>query len=396
MKKRVVFFDANVSALPVIECAKSRGLYVITCDNKPDNPGHKLADESLLISTYDTDLIDQYFEKNPVDGAVYFTSAHGAYAGCHLVEKFHLPGIPESIRNTLSYKDNIRQYLKKNNCTSFPKFILSRGTKIPEDIGELQFPVIVKPTDNGGNNGIVKVSSMSELQSAIEFAHGYSKSGNIIIEEFIDTELQVNGDCVIEDGKVKLSFLGKHVYPPNRDTLPFSTIFGKEVIPTDIYENIVAEIEKLVSSIGVKSGVLNTEFRISKSGKVNFIEVNSRHSGNFIYQLMNRAYGLSMEDIAIRLALGEKLDIERLEPNGYFAYAIMYSEASGNFSDIEMSKEIDPYIIKKYIFKEKGEQVNVFSKLADRIGIVLLQFPTYEEMLKVIGDFRSYYKVNLL
>lgn len=151
-----------------------------------------------------------------------------------------------------------------------------------------------------------------------------------------------------------------------------------------------------MSSIGVKSGVLNTEFRISKSGKVNFIEVNSRHSGNFIYQLMNRAYGLSMEDIAIRLALGEKLDIERLEPNGYFAYAIMYSEASGNFSDIEMSKEIDPYIIKKYIFKEKGEQVNVFSKLADRIGIVLLQFPTYEEMLKVIGDFRSYYKVNLL
>ena len=396
MKKRIIFFDANLSTLPAIRYAKSRGFHVITCDNKADNPGHKESDESLLISTYDTELIDNYIQKNPVDAAVYFTSAHGAHAGCHVIERFNLSGIPESIKNTLSYKNNFRQFLQDNGFSSFPKFVLFNGTEIPRNIDSLSFPVIVKPTDNGGNNGITKVNSMQELQAAIDYAHGFSKSGNIIVEEFIDTDLQINGDCVIENGKVLISFLGKHIYPSNSETLPFSTIFGKEVIPQDIRTGVNNEIEKLISAIGIKSGVLNTEFRISKSGKINFIEVNSRHSGNFIYQLMNEAYNIKMEEIAVKLSLGESLGIENRETNGYFAYALIYSDSSGTFGDVEISKELEKYLIKQLIFKSKGDTVNPFTKLTDRIGIVLLRFPSYDKMQEIISNFRSFYKINFL
>jgi len=396
MKKRIIFFDANLSTLPAIKYAKSRGFHVVACDNKAENPGHKEADESVLISTYDLDAIDAYIEKNPVDAAVYFTSAHGAYAGCHVIEKFHLPGIPESVKNTLSYKNNFRQYLQKNGFTSFPRFILSNGTSIPANINSLSFPVIVKPTDNGGNNGITKVNNQQELQQAIEIAHRFSLSGNIIIEEFIETDLQINGDCVIENGKVKLSFLGKHIYPSNSDTLPFSTIFGKGVIPSNILNDVHKEIEKLVSSIGIQTGVLNTEFRISKSGKINFIEVNSRHSGNFIYQLMNLAYGLSMEEIAVKIALNEELNIAPSDPNGYFAYALIHSETNCLFSSLDISEKISNYIVKQLCFKQRGDEIHPFRKLSDRVGIVLLQFPSYEKMQEIISNFSSFYKINFL
>lgn len=396
MKKHIIFFDANLSVLPAIRYAKSCGYHVIACDNKAENPGHKEADESILISTYDTEAINDYIEKNPVDGVVYFASSHGCYAGAKIIEKYSLPGIAETIKDTLSYKNNFRQFLKNNGFTSFPNFILFNGTSIPKEIETLTFPVIVKPTDCGGNNGITKVCSQAELQAAVDYAHNVSKSGNIIIEEFIETDLQVNGDCVIEDGEVKLAFLGKHIYSQNSDILPYSTIFGEGTIPQDIRTQIDAEIKKLAAAIGIKSGVLNVEFRVSKSGKVYFIEVNTRHSGNFIYQLMNKAYDLSLEEIGVKLAVGEKLNLINTKPSGYFAYALIYAEENGIFDSIEFSDDLNKFLIKKLIFKKSGDTVNRFTRLFDRVGITLLQFPSFDTMQEVITNFRNYYKINLL
>lgn len=396
MSKRIIFFDANQTTLAAIRYAKSRGFHVITCDNKAENPGHSEANESLLISTFDYEKIQPYIKKNPVDGVVYFASGAGSYAGCRIIEEFNLPGIGNTTKETLSFKNNFRRFLQDNGFSSCPKFILFNGNTIPTSINTLSFPVIVKPTDCGGNNGITKVCNQDNLQSAVDYAHSVSKSGNVIIEEFIETNLQVNGDCIIEDGKVKISFLGKHIYSPTNDILPYSTIFGKEVIPSHIRKEIDNEIEKLVGSIGIRSGALNVEFRISKTGKVYFIEVNSRHSGNHIYRLMNQAYGLSLEEISVKLALGEKLNLTDSNPNGYFAYALLHSETSGIFNSIDLSDDLNPYIIQKFLFKKNGDIVNKFTKLTDRLGIVLLQFPSFEKMQNVISNFKNYYTVNLL
>ena len=395
MKKRIIFFDANLSTLPAIRYAKSRGLHVITCDNKAENPGHKEADESVLISTYDLDAIDAYIEKNPVNGVVYFASAHGSHAGSHVIEKFHLPGITETIKDTLSYKDNFRQYLKNNGFSSFPKFILLKDSAIPEIIHSLTFPVIVKPTDSGGNNGISKVSDKVELQKAIDHAFKESKSGNVIIEEFIDGTLQINGDCIVENGEIKIAFLGRYLYPSCNKILPCATIFGNGVVPEDTLIQVKHEIQKLISSTGIKSAALNLEFRVSSSGKIYFIEVNTRHSGNFIYQMMNMAYGISLEEISVKMALGEALGITNEFSNGFFAYSLFYSEKDGILDSIEISDELNKYIFKKFIFKKTGDTINKLTVLSDRIGVCLLKFSSFEKMTEITENFGNYYQINL-
>jgi biotin carboxylase len=395
MKKRIIFFDANLSTLPAIKYAKSCGFHVVTCDNKAENPGHKEADESILISTYDLDAIDAYIEKNPVDGVVYFASAHGSYAGSHVIEKFHLPGITESIKDTLSYKDNFRQYLKNNGFSSYPKFILLKGNTIPANIDSLTFPVIVKPTDSGGNKGITKVSDIAKLQEAVNLAFEESRSGNVVIEEYIDGTLQINGDCIVENGVVKLAFLGRYLYPSCNKILPCATIFGNGVLSDDTLTQVKREIQRLVSSTGIKSAALNLEFRVSSSGKIYFIEVNTRHSGNFIYQMMNMAYGISLEEISVKLALGEALGITNESPNGYFAYTLFYSEKDGILDSIEISEELNKYIFKKIIFKKAGDTINKLTVLSDRIGVCLLKFPSFEKMTEITENFGNYYHINL-
>ena len=395
MNKRIIFFDANLSVVPAIKYAKSRGLHVITCDNKPQNPGHKESDEALIISTYDTDLIDAYIEKNPVDGVVFFASSHGYFAGCHVIEKFHLPGISETTKETLSYKNNFRQFLQRNGFTSFPKFILFNGTSIPESIDSLTFPVIVKPTDRGGNKGITKVFQESELQSAVDKAHEESNSGNVVIEEFVDGNIQINGDCIIEDGILKIAFLGRYLYPAVNEILPCATIFGKGIIPEDLYNKVKDEIQKLVSALKIQSGAINVEFRVSSSGKIYFIEVNSRHSGNFIYSLMNRAYKISTEELAVKMALNEPLDIDKAEANGYFAYCLLYSEKDGILEDIKIDDYIKKYIVKELYFKQKGDAINKFKFLTDRVGLCLLEFPSYDELISVTHNFKNYFHITL-
>lgn len=53
MQKRVLFLGGAYAQIPIIQEAKNRGWYIITCDYLPDNPGHKLADEYYNVSTTD-------------------------------------------------------------------------------------------------------------------------------------------------------------------------------------------------------------------------------------------------------------------------------------------------------------------------------------------------------
>ena len=395
MQKKIIFFDANRSVVPAIQYAKSRGLYVITCDNKENNPGHAIADESHLISTLDTDAIMELVASSKVNAVVYFASGPGACAGCRVIEKYGLPGIPNTTREILSFKNNFRNFLSQNGFTSFPKYITLSSNSIPDTINQLDFPVIVKPTDRGGNNGITKVIDKQHLQEAVNTAYQISNSGNVIVEEFIETDLQINGDCIVENGILKLAFLGKHLYSSHSDILPYSTIFGKGVIPPETEAGVIQETQKIIDATGIKYGAINVEFRISKNGKINFIEVNSRHSGNYIYKLMNYAYGVSLEEIAVKLALGESLNIDDKKQTGFFAYALIFSKSAGVFEGVSISEEIKPYVKEQFIFKEKGNTVNSFEKLTDRIGILLLEFPSFETMETVTSSFHSYYNVEL-
>jgi biotin carboxylase len=177
--------------------------------------------------------------------------------------------------------------------------------------------------------------------------------------------------------------------------LPYSTIFGKGVIPSEIEGRVIQEIQKIIDATKIKNGALNVEFRVSKNGKVNFIEVNSRHSGNYIYKLMNYAYGVSLEEIAVKLALGESLNIDDKKQTGFFAYALIFSKSAGVFEGVSISEEIKPYVKEQFIFKEKGNTVNSFEKLTDRIGILLLEFPSFETMETVTNNFHNYYNVEL-
>ena len=55
--KRVLMLGGSRQQIPIIKLAKEMGLYVITCDYTPENPGHKFADEYYDVSTTDLEKV---------------------------------------------------------------------------------------------------------------------------------------------------------------------------------------------------------------------------------------------------------------------------------------------------------------------------------------------------
>ena len=62
-RKKVLLLGGSYFQIPSIETTRRLGHYAITCDYRPDNPGHALADEYHNISTTDREGVLKLAQK---------------------------------------------------------------------------------------------------------------------------------------------------------------------------------------------------------------------------------------------------------------------------------------------------------------------------------------------
>lgn len=390
----ILFLDANDTLQEAILYAKECGYRVITCDNMPAHSCHRLADKSYNISTYDLDALKVVVEHEYIDGIVYMSSAHGLYAACRLNEWYHLPGIPYSTERLFSDKALFRELLEENHLDN-PAFQVVSGIE-EIDLSSLTYPVIIKPADAGGGNaGITRVLDSSDLFPAVEKAFSIPSCSKVLIESYIDSDLRFNGDCLICDGILKLCYLGSYVYSDQDAILPYATIFSPSLISDDIFSRVKVMIQRLVSLTRLENGIINIELRIGHDGKIYFIEVNPRHSGNQIFRLMNVAYGVNMSEIAVKLALGKPIDLPDKNPEGNYAYALLYASEAGILDRIDVSSDLREDIINYQPFVKKGDAIHRFVTLRDRLALLHLTDNSSLRLYEKVTHLSDYYKVRL-
>ena len=112
--KKILMLGGAMQQIPAIKEAKEKGLYVITCDYLPDNPGHKYADEYYNVSTTDKDAVLELAKACNIDGIVAYASDPAAPTAAYVAEKLGLPGNPCESVEILTQKDLFRDFLQKN------------------------------------------------------------------------------------------------------------------------------------------------------------------------------------------------------------------------------------------------------------------------------------------
>ena len=93
-RKRILILAASWFQIPCIEYARKRGYEVITCDNRPGNPGHRLADRSLEISTVDQQEVLGAARALEIDGILAYGTDVAALTAAFVAEEMSLPTHP--------------------------------------------------------------------------------------------------------------------------------------------------------------------------------------------------------------------------------------------------------------------------------------------------------------
>ena len=307
--KKIVIIGANEFQNRLILKAKSLGYETHVFAWKDGAIGEKTADYFYPISIVEKEKILEKCKKINPDGVCSIASDLATITVNYVAEKLGLPCNPTSITLQCTNKYEMRKKMKENGVKT-PGFIKLSNDASTWKIEDLEFPIIVKPTDRSGSRGITKVFNKKDLNKAVHYATKDSFEKMAIAEEYIEGE-EYSCECISYSGKhYFLAFTKKYTTgSPN-----FIETGHQE--PSDIkqekQEEIKEDIFKALTALGIKNGASHTEFKVDKDGKFGIIEIGARMGGDCIgSDLVQISTGYDFIKMVIDVAVGNKPDFTK-------------------------------------------------------------------------------------
>lgn len=390
IKKKILILGGSDFQIPLIQAAQNAGLFVITCDYLPDNPGHKISDKYINESTTDKEAVLKVAIENKIDAIATFSSDPAIPTIGYVAELLNLPGISIEAAEAFSNKDLFRQVLTQAELKT-PDFFITKTNVIPSGMNPNK-RYIVKPVDSSGSKGVrLSDGTKENIISCIDYALGFSRSDKCIIEEYVDGP-QIHGDGFLQDGKLIASYFGDHYFYTATDSfIPISTRWP--TAHTQIYTQLKEQLEKLSTHTGYLNGPVNVEARISSNDEVYIIEVGARNGGNFVPIIQEKLTGFDYVDAILKVSIGQKASTDQSIKQSVGAHYIIHAESAGKFDSINIDSTLRPFIFHQKIFKQKGVKVEQYCGSHTTIGVLLLEFPTEETRDKYMDNINNLVEV---
>lgn len=397
--KRVLMLGGSIYQTYAIKEAIKQGHYVITCDYLPENPGHKFAHEYHNVSTTDKEAVLELARDLKVDGVVAYASDPAAPTAAYVCEKLGLPTSPYKSVEILSKKHLFRKYLAEHGFNVPMARSYKTFEEAEKEIDEFQLPVMVKPVDSSGSKGINKLTDKSQLKAFVEDALSYSRDKIFLIEEFIVKKgPQISGDAFSVDGKLVFHCLGNEFYSTkvDKDFAPLGECWPT-VMPKDVIDTLEADLQRLITSLGMKSNAYNVEAIYGEDGKVYILELGARSGGSLIPQVTALATGVDMVPYVIKAALGEDCSDLKMAPvKGFWSNYMAHANKTGKYAGIEYEESFKKNHLVDYVTDTKmGDPVHKYRDAQDCVGELILKYDNREQMDKVIENMDKYVLIKV-
>ena len=307
MKKTIMVIGGGLLQTPVITTAKKMGYQVIVTDYNPDAIGMKDADIPIIMSTRDIQgsvrVAKRQNEITPISG-VLTVGTDASMTVAAVANALNLPGIKFDDAEAATNKLKMRMRFKEHNIPSpafLPVWTLSDAKKGCKILG---YPVVMKPSDNMGARGVMRIDNANQVGDAFKFAKSASPSGELIIEQFMEgPELSI--DAIIFNEEITITGVADRIieYPPNfvetGHTMPSH-------LKLDMLEDACDVMRRGVKALGLTTGAAKGDIKVTKSGAM-IGEIAARLSGGFMsaytYPL---SCGVDLMKAMIEVSLGQE------------------------------------------------------------------------------------------
>jgi len=265
------------------------------------------------------------------DGIVTFYESNVSWTA-RVAEILHLPYHSVGTAAALSDKWEQRRALRDHGLRT-PRFWdvgeLARDASLLRSVaGSATYPLIAKPRTGRASRDMARVSGPDALGVLV----ASSGSEPVVVEEFIpdpsspvtgvDNAYYVSVETLVSHGVVSvLGVTGRHpLVEPFRE----AGLFFPAEVSDELRDALVDTAAAAVRALGVEYGVLHVEVKATDAGPV-VIELNPRPGGSALPDLLEHAFGLNIFQVAMRIALGERVtyrDLPRPVDVGYSVYVL--------------------------------------------------------------------------
>lgn len=389
--KKVLFLGAAPFQIPPIDYALRCGYQVVTCDNRPDNPGHRLAHRSYDVSTVDAVAVLRIAEREQVDGVLAYASDVSSPTAAQVAWRLGLPGNPPATVELLTRKDRFRDFLSRTGLQPLLHRSFSAGERgaIRAYVEQAARQMVIKPVDASGSKGIslLELDSFDSLR--VEQAFSESRSRMVVVEEFVrKSGHQVCGDGFVEDGELAFVDFGDgHFYDDGRFLAPFAETFPS-LHPGSVLAGARQALERILRATGYRQGPVNLDVLITASGEPFVIEIGPRAGGNFIPTAISLRTGTDLVAAAVECCLDPSFRLPRHPelPEEYVACYMLHSRTGGIFQGLRLSKELHRQLVATHLYLEPGGRVGPFLKASEAIGNLILRFRSSQQMHRMVRE----------
>jgi biotin carboxylase len=361
--KRLLVLGAGPAQLGLLQAGRRRGLFVIALDRDPSAPGFEFADRRAVVSTEDEPAIGMLAAAEELDGVIAPGIDWPVAIAARLAARLGLPHplSPETAALAVS-KQRQRDRLTEH---AVPQPRWRVATEASQD---MELPVVVKPPDRQGQKGLTLVRERGRLAAAVQAAVSTSRSNVALVEELVEgPEVTVNAfstggvfhpltvtDRITATDESAFGVALAHVWPSQHDT-----------------EGAIAVAREAAAALGIESGPTYTQVVLGPDGP-KVMELAARLGGGHDAELCQAALGVDLNGLALSAALGEPLEVPRLEPRGGAVVRFLVAPL-GSLESVTGIEEATAQegILDARVYRRQGWIFTPLSRGADRAGFVL-------------------------
>lgn len=378
-------------------------LHVIVFDGNAQAPGFKFANQNHTIDITNTKICTakalEIHNKSPVHAVITAGTDMSETVAC-IARALDLPGIlPE---NAMAAKNKVlmRNRLKKFQIPQ-PNF---RGLwKFPEvhkAMDELGLPLVLKPAENMGARGVIKIEKRKDIYNAYRHTKKYSKSGEMILEEYIEGD-ELSVDALIwknKHGKKQIHMTGiaDRIITGEPSFIELGHTMPSQK-KTRILEQAQDVMRQSIMALGIDTGAAKGDLKITKDGQVVVGEIAARLSGGFMsshtYPLST---GVNLLKSAIEIALNRKP--ENLKPTKQkIVIERCIIGSPGKITKFKGKKKMLSlkHIEHVFFMKKKGDILHDLNSNIGKAGHIIARASTLKKAEKSILKARKKLKLKV-
>lgn len=364
---KALVLAGGLSQIELLNQLKARNITTVLADGNANALARPYADIFYQLPIFDIEAVKEVALKEKVDFLITVCADQVLLVVAQVSEMLGLPWyIDYKTAQLVSDKKYMKKIFWENNIPT------SRYVELTEldwnKIQHLQYPLVVKPVDAYSSKGVRKALNAEELAVYFAEASQISRTGGVIVEEFVaGTEISV--DIYVEDGIAKLLCVSNSEKISSEDRFIIFRGRYPVVASNAVMEQIRQVAQQIADAFGLKNCPMLIQM-INDGERVSVLEFCARTGGNMKYMLIKRACGFDVIKAVIDLTLGEKPHVELSAPEAkYIVNDFIYCE-SGVYDHLEGFDELQQQgILAEYCsLRPKGMKVNGVFSSSDRIA----------------------------